>query len=134
MFLRDITNRRARAEELRKANEAAIFQARTLQLLNDVSRELEFCSTWTNCFINCDLLYQTVEFHTFSVFWWIHQERNSSISFLVPINDCAKPDISIENGLMWSSGADRRPWLQVKFATISLYQFDKRTRSELCYR
>lgn len=67
-FVRDISKRKQREEELRQAKEAAESYSRTIETLNRISREL-------SALLNLDellnrigeLLYQIVEYHSFSV-------------------------------------------------------------------
>src|SRR3954470_12173934 len=67
-FLRDISKRQKREEELRQAKEDAERYSRTIETLNGISREL-------SSLLNIDellkrigeLLYQIVEYHSFSV-------------------------------------------------------------------
>jgi len=67
-FLRDVSDRREREQELRKAKDAAEAQAQTLHLLNGISREL-------NSVLNTDqllrrigeLLAELIEYQTFSI-------------------------------------------------------------------
>ena len=100
-FLRDISNRKQREEELRKAKESAISQARSLEILNGISREL-------SALLNTDellkrigeLLYQLLEYHSFSVLLLDASGRNLIPRFSFSESKViSKPPITIDRGI-----------------------------------
>src|SRR5262249_41980920 len=67
-FLREISQRKEREKELRKAKEAAESYARTLETLNSISRELSGLLNTDDLLKRIgELLYQIVEYSAFSV-------------------------------------------------------------------
>jgi sigma-B regulation protein RsbU (phosphoserine phosphatase) len=133
-FLRDISNRRQREEELRKAKEAAISQARSLEILNGISREL-------SALLNTDellkrigeLLYQLLEYHSFSVL--LLDPTGTKLIPRFSFSDSkviTKPALTIDRGLIGCAARMRQPVVVGDVQADPRYiKFHEETRSEL---
>lgn len=110
-FIRDISQRKIREEELRQTKESAVSQAKTLEILNGISRELSGLLKPDELLKRIgDLLYQLVEYHALSVLlvdstgnnlvprYWISQSETHS-----------KPFIPISQGLIGTAARTRQP-------------------------
>jgi PAS domain S-box-containing protein len=133
-FVRDISQRKEREEELRKAKESAEARAKSLELLNSISREL-------SALLNTDellkrigeLLCQLLEYRTFSVLLldasgkWLKHRFSLSGSLVVE-----KPDIPIDRGLVGYAARHRQPVVVGDVHADPRYiKFHEETRSEL---
>ena len=133
-FLRDISKRRQREEELRQARNLAEARAKSLELLNDISREL-------SSFLNTDellerigeLLYELLEYHTFSVLLLDSSTRMLKTRFSFSGSQVVeKPDIPIDRGLVGYAARHRQPVVVGDVHTDPRYiKFHEETRSEL---
>jgi sigma-B regulation protein RsbU (phosphoserine phosphatase) len=133
-FVRDISQRREREEELQQAKESAEARAKSLELLNGISREL-------SALLNTDellkrigeLLYQLLEYHTFSVLLvdptgklLIHRFSLSGSQVI------EKPSIPMDRGLVGYAARHREPVVVGDVLGDSRYiKFHEETRSEL---
>jgi sigma-B regulation protein RsbU (phosphoserine phosphatase) len=133
-FLRDVSDRREREQELRKAKEAAEAQAKTLHLLNGISREL-------NAVLNTDqllrrigeLLAELIEYQTFSILLLDACGQNLKHRFSLSGSQViAKPDIPINRGLVGYAARYRQPVVVPNVRADSRYiKFHEETCSEL---
>jgi PAS domain S-box-containing protein len=133
-FLRDISTRREREEELRQAKEEAESQARTLKILNGISREI-------SALLNCDdllrhlseLLYQLVEYDTVSVLLLDSSGEILKHRFSLSGSQLIeKPDISIDQGIVGFAARTRLPVAVGDVNSDPRYiKFHENTRSEL---
>jgi len=133
-FLRDVSDRREREQELRKAKEAAEAQAKTLHLLNGISREL-------NAVLNTDqllrrigeLLAELIEYQTFSILLLDACGQNLRHRFSLSGSQViAKPDIPINRGLVGYAARYRQPVVVPNVRADSRYiKFHEETCSEL---
>jgi PAS domain S-box-containing protein len=133
-FIRDISSRREREEELHKAKEEAESQARTLKILNGISREI-------SALLNTDellrriseLLFQLVECDKVSVLLLddagqILKHRFSLSGFQV----VEKPDVPIDRGLVGYAARHRQAVVVGDVANDPRYiNLNPETRSEL---
>ena len=133
-FLRDISKRKKREEELRQAKEAAELYSRTLETLNGISREL-------SALLNIDellkrigeLLYQIVEYHSFSVMLVDSSGKNLIDRFSFSGSAVIeKSDTPIGEGVVGFAARTRRPVLVGDVQRDPRYiKFHEETRSEL---
>jgi sigma-B regulation protein RsbU (phosphoserine phosphatase) len=133
-FLRDVSDRREREQELRKAKDAAEAQAKTLHLLNGISREL-------NSVLNTDqllrrigeLLAELIEYQTFSIL--LLDASGQYLKHRFSLSDSqviAKPDIPIDRGLVGYAARYRQPVVVPNVRADSRYiKFHEETCSEL---
>jgi len=133
-FLRDVSDRREREQELRKAKDAAEAQAKTLHLLNGISREL-------NAVLNTDqllrrigeLLAELIEYQTFSILLLDASGQYLKHRFSLSGSQViAKPDIPIDRGLVGYAARYRQPVVVPNVRADSRYiKFHDETCSEL---
>ncbi len=133
-FLRDISTRKRREEELRAAKESAVSQARSLEILNGISREISGLLNIDELLQRIgELLYQLLEYHSFSVLLvdasgenLIHRFSRSD-SQVIP-----KPDVPMDRGLVGFAARTRQPVVVGDVTSDSRYiKFHEETRSEL---
>lgn len=134
-FFRDISVRKIREEELRKAKNDAESHAKALEILNGIGREL-------SALLNADdllkrigeLLFQLVEYHTLSVFLLDTEHKVLKHRFsLSGSKVVSKPDIPISEGLVGHAARTRQPVVVGDVNADSRYiKFDEETHSELC--
>ena len=110
-FLRDISKRRKREEELRQAKEAAESHSATLEILNGISRELGGLLSTDELLQRIgELLYKIVEYHNFSVLLVDTSGENLRHQFsLSGSRVMSKPDIPIGMSLAGVAARTRRP-------------------------
>lgn len=133
-FLRDISKRKKREEELREAKEAAELYSKTIETLNGISREL-------SALLNIDellkrigeLLYQIVEYHSFSVMLVDDSGKNLIDRFSYSGSAVIeKSDIPIGEGVVGFAARTRRPVLVGDVHRDPRYiKVHEETRSEL---
>jgi sigma-B regulation protein RsbU (phosphoserine phosphatase) len=132
-FLRDISTRKRREEELRQAKEAAESQTKTLKILNGISREL---STLLDADALLEkigkLLFQLVEYSTFSVLLLDDSRQNLIHRYAVSGSVLAQQrDISIAEGLAGLAVRTGEPVVANEvFADPHYVEFQPETRSE----
>jgi PAS domain S-box-containing protein len=133
-FVRDISKRKRREEELAKARESAISQARSLEILNGISRELSGLLNPDELLERIgDLLYQLVEYHALSVLL-----VDATGKKLVPRHWLAKSEthsksyIPIDQGLVGMAARTRQPVVTADVRKDPLYiMAHEATRSEV---
>src|SRR5215471_2411706 len=133
-FVRDISKRKQREAELRKAKEAAESYSRTMETLNSISRELSALLNLEELLTRIgELLFQIVEYHSFSVMLVDSSgekliERFSYSGSPVTENS----DVPISEGVVGFAARTRRPVLVGDVYRDSRYiKFHEDTRSEL---
>ena len=133
-FLRDISQRKNREEELRKAKESAEEHTKTLQLLNGISRELSAVLHTDELLLRIGgLLSQLLEYRTFSILLldesetWLKHRFSLSGSTVIK-----KPSIPINRGLVGYAARHRKPVVVDDVRRDPRYiKFHDETRSEL---
>jgi phosphoserine phosphatase RsbU/P len=133
-FVRDISQRRVRELELEKARQSAEARAKSLELLNGISREL-------SALLNTDellkrigeLLYRVLEYHTFSIL--IVDPSGTLLRHRFSLSGSQvieKPDIPIDRGLVGYAARHREPVVVGDVRKDARYiKFHEETRSEL---
>ena len=133
-FLRDISQRKNREEELRRAKESAEEQAKTLQLLNGISRELSAVLNMDELLLRIGgLLSKLLEYRTFSILlldesetWLMHRFSLSGSTVI------KKPSIPLDRGLVGYAARHREPVVVGDVRRDPRYiKFHDETRSEL---
>jgi PAS domain S-box-containing protein len=133
-FLRDISQRKAREEELRKAKESAVSQARSLEILNGISRELSALLNRDELLTRIgELLYQLIEYDSFSVLLLDSAGQNLEPVFSFTGSDIiSKPPISIDRGVIGYAARTRQAVMVGDVTLDPRYiKFHEETRSEL---
>jgi phosphoserine phosphatase RsbU/P len=133
-FLRDVSERRERERELRQAKEAAEAQAKTLHLLNGISRELSAVLHTDQLLRRIgELLAELLEYQTFSILLLDASGQNLKHRFSLSGSQIiAKPDIPIDRGLVGYAARHRQPVVVPNVRTDSRYiKFHDETCSEL---
>lgn len=124
----------AREEELKRARDEAECQARTLKILNGISREITaLLNTDDLLFRISELLHQIVEYQTFSVLLLDKSRNNLKYRFSISGSTVlTKPDIPLDEGLVGLAARTRSPVLVGDVRSDSRYiKFHEQTRSEL---
>jgi sigma-B regulation protein RsbU (phosphoserine phosphatase) len=133
-FLRDISKRKAREEELRKAKESAVSQARSLEILNGISRELSALLNREELLKRIgELLYQLIEYDSFSVLLLDAAGKNLEPVFsFTGMDIITKPPISIDRGVIGYAARTRQAVMVGDVTLDPRYiKFHEETRSEL---
>ncbi|HZJ42395.1 MAG TPA: SpoIIE family protein phosphatase [Pyrinomonadaceae bacterium] len=133
-FLRDISQRKAREEELRKAKESAVSQARSLEILNGISRELSSLLNRDELLKRIgELLYQLIEYDSFSVLLLDSEGKNLEPVFsFTGMDVITKPPISIDRGVIGYAARTRQAVVVGDVTVDPRYiKFHEETRSEL---
>jgi len=133
-FLRDISQRKAREEELRKAKESAVSQARSLEILNGISRELSALLNRDELLTRIgELLYQLIEYDSFSVLLLDSAGQKLEPVFSFTGSDIiSKPPISIDSGVIGYAARTRQAVMVGDVTLDPRYiKFHEDTRSEL---
>ena len=133
-FLRDLTQGRARESELQHARESAEARARSLEILNDISREL-------SALLNTDellrrigeLLFRLLDYQTFSIL--LLDASGTVLKHRFSLSGgCVieKPDIPLDRGLVGYAARHREPVVVPEVLRDPRYiKFHDETRSEL---
>ncbi len=133
-FLRDISPRQERERDLQQARESAEARARTLEILNEISREL-------SALLNTDellkrigeLLRRLLEYQTFSILLLDAAGQVLKHRFSLSGGQVIdKPDIPMDRGLVGYAARHRQPVVVADVRKDSRYiKFHEETRSEL---
>jgi PAS domain S-box-containing protein len=133
-FLRDISQRKEREQELQEARESAEARARTLEILNEISREL-------SALLNTDellkrigeLLSRLLEYQTFSILLLDSTGKTLKHRFSLSGSQVIlKPDIPLDSGLVGYAARHRQPVVVPDVRQDARYiKFHDETRSEL---
>jgi sigma-B regulation protein RsbU (phosphoserine phosphatase) len=133
-FVRDVSERRERERELHNAKEAAEAQAKTLHLLNGISRELSAVLNTDQLLRRIgELLAELLEYQTFSILLLDSSGQNLKHRFsLSGSRVIEKPDIPIDRGLVGYAARHRVPVVVPNVRADSRYiKFHEETCSEL---
>ncbi|HEU0368873.1 MAG TPA: SpoIIE family protein phosphatase [Candidatus Acidoferrum sp.] len=133
-FVRDISQRKEREQELQQARQSAEARARTLEILNEISREL-------SALLNTDellkrigeLLSRLLEYQTFSILLLDASGKTLKHRFSLSGGQVIeKPDIPLDRGLVGYAARYRHPVVVPDVREDSRYiKFHDETRSEL---
>jgi PAS domain S-box-containing protein len=133
-FVRDISQQKEREQELQQARESAEARARTLEILNEISREL-------SSLLNTDellrrigqLLCRLLDYQTFSILLLDATGKVLKHRFSLSAGQVIeKPDISLDRGLVGYAARHREPVVVPDVGKDSRYiKFHDETRSEL---
>jgi len=133
-FLRDVSDRREREKELHQAKEAAEAQAKTLHLLNGISRELSAVLNTDQLLRRIgELLAELLDYQTFSILLLDASGKNLVHRFsLSGSHVIEKPSIPIDCGLVGAAARTRQPVVVPNVRADSRYiKFHDETCSEL---
>ena len=133
-FVRDISKRKEREEELRRAKESAVAYARSLEILNGISRELSALLNTDELLMRIgELLSQLLEYHTFSILLVDGAGKNLLHRFSFSGSQViSKPDVPIDRGVTGFAARNRKPVVVGDVRDDARYiKFHEGTRSEL---
>src|SRR5258705_5193758 len=133
-FVRDISKRKEREEELRRAKESAVAYARSLEILNGISRELSALLNTDELLMRIgELLSQLLEYHTFSILLVDAAGKNLLNRFSFSCSQViSKPDVPIDRGVTGFAARTRKPVVVGEVRDDARYiKFHEATRSEL---
>ena len=133
-FLRDVSERREREKELHQAKEAAEAQAKTLHLLNGISRELSAVLNTDQLLRRIgELLAELLDYQTFSILLLDASGNNLIHRFSLSGSQVIeKPSIPIDCGLVGAAARSRQPVVVPNVRADSRYiRFHDETCSEL---
>ena len=133
-FVRDVSERVEREKELHEAKEAAEAQAKTLHLLNGISRELSAVLNTDQLLRRIgELLAELLEYQTFSILLLDASGKNLIHRFSLSGSQVIeKPSIPIDRGLVGAAARTRKPVVVPNVRADSRYiKFHYETCSEL---
>jgi phosphoserine phosphatase RsbU/P len=133
-FLRDVSERIEREKELHKAKEAAEAQAKTLHLLNGISRELSAVLNTDQLLRRIgELLAELLDYQTFSILLLDASGKNLIHRFSLSGSQVIeKPSIPIDCGLVGAAARTRKPVVVPNVRADTRYiKFHDETCSEL---
>lgn len=133
-FLRDVSQRLEREQELQRAKEAAEAHTRTLELLNGISRELSYLLSTDELLTRIgELLFRVVEYRTFSILLLDSSGKFLKHRFsLSGSTVIEKPAIPIDKGLVGYAARHRQPVVVPNVHEDPRYiKFHDETKSEL---
>jgi phosphoserine phosphatase RsbU/P len=133
-FVRDVSDRIEREHELHQAKEAAEAQAKTLHLLNGISRELSAVLNTDQLLRRIgELLAELLDYQTFSILLLDASGRNLIHRFSLSGSQVIeKPSIPIDRGLVGAAARTRKPVVVPNVRDDSRYiKFHDETCSEL---
>jgi putative methionine-R-sulfoxide reductase with GAF domain len=133
IFIRDISARKKREEELKRARDEAESRARTLQILNGISRELSTSLDSNELFNKIGkLLFQLVEYSTFSV--RLLDSTRQILSHRFPLSGSLsldKKNLSLNQGLVGVAARTGKPVVVNNVKSDPRYiEIHSETRSE----
>jgi phosphoserine phosphatase RsbU/P len=133
-FVRDVSERVEREKELHEAKEAAEAQAKTLHLLNGISRELSAVLNTDQLLRRIgELLAELLDYQTFSILLLDASGKNLIHRFSLSGSQVIeKPSIPIDRGLVGAAARTRQPVVVPNVRADSRYiKFHDETCSEL---